>query len=113
MSIQAILLVGLFVLMIMLAAWALFKQRKLYGKYFHFWIILAVMFVPVVGQDFEELPPDVTMTADPYPIVFPDVMPKAIAELDAMLYNMADHNKFLSDWWPCPLNNSSVLNLTA
>jgi len=62
----------------------------------------------------EEEEPVITILPDK-PVVFPEAMQKASdAILDIFTGNESDHLQFLSDdYWPVPLNNSSVLNLTA
>lgn len=37
---------------------------------------------------------------------------QTLAQAIDSLRDGADHMKFLSDWWPVPLNNSSVMNLS-
>jgi hypothetical protein len=64
----------------------------------------------------EEEGPVITILPDgDKPVVFPEAMQKASdALLDIFTGNESDHLQFLSDdYWPIPLNNSSILNLTA
>lgn len=37
----------------------------------------------------------------------------AIAEVIDDVLGADDHDLFLSEWWPVPLNNSSMMNLSA
>lgn len=51
------------------------------------------------------------------PMVFPNQLPPASAAISNLVsgaLGISDTSLFLSDlYWPCPLNNSSILNLTA
>jgi hypothetical protein len=65
----------------------------------------------------QEEEPIITIEPDgDRPVVFPETMPKAadaISDLASEVARMSDIGQFMSGWWPVPLNNSSVLNLTA
>jgi len=51
------------------------------------------------------------------PVVFPAQLPQASAAVSGLISNAfgwSDVDLFMSDiYWPVPLNNSSILNLTA
>jgi hypothetical protein len=49
----------------------------------------------------------------PLPVLPVERAADAISDLASEVARMSDIGQFMSGWWPVPLNNSSVLNLTA
>jgi hypothetical protein len=124
MSIQALILIALFMLIIAVSVYALFQHHKLYGHYFNFWIVLFVISVPIgaaheevsILEDpgFAEPDPggDIEIPIDPGPLVFPEEMPKASYEILIDYYGlMGEFNvtNFDQEW----LEFLNQTNLTA
>ena len=64
--------------------------------------------------DLDETPPDLIDPTPPCPLVFPEALPKAANLIVDAIGNESDHMWFMSpEYWPVPLNNSTVMNLTA
>lgn len=78
------------------------------AKVFCVMVICGIAFgeEPIYPDD--EIIPIVTGTEHPLPVLI-EPLHKAT---DAIFGNESDHAMFLSDWWPVPINNSSILNLT-
>ena len=63
----------------------------------------------------DAITPIVTDTEHPLPTPT-EVLPKAanaLCDLASEVARMSDIDQFMSDWWPVPLNNSSILTLSA
>jgi hypothetical protein len=78
-------------------------------------LILYVFSLLCIGatcaQDEEE---DVAvLDGKPLPVLPVEQAADAISDLASEVARMSDIGQFVSGWWPVPLNNSSVLNLTA
>ena len=91
------------------------SQEELAQMMMRFLIIIGIISLMGIcsAQDEEEL---ATLPDGDKPVVFPETMPKAadaISDLASEVARMSDIGQFVSGWWPVPLNNSSVLNLTA
>ena len=61
---------------------------------------------PIYPND--EVIPIVTGIEHPLPVLV-EPLQKATQTIDDIFGNTSDHEMFLSDWWPTPLNNSSIL----
>lgn len=75
-------------------------------------LILCLFSIMCVYPD-DDVNPTVTGVEHPMPVLV-EPMQKAERAIEDVVYgNDTDHVLFLGDWWPVPLNNSSILNLTA
>jgi len=77
-------------------------------------LILYVFSLLCIGatcaQDEEDV---VVLDGKPLPVLPVERAADAISDLASEVARMSDIGQFVSGWWPCPLNNSSILNLTA
>jgi hypothetical protein len=93
------------------------SQEDLAKIVMRFLIIVGIISLMGLCVAQEEEEPVITVPPDgDKPVAFPDAMPKAaeaISDLSSEVARMSDIGQFISGWWPVPLNNSSVLNLTA
>ncbi len=79
-----------------------------------FLIIIGLLMAVCYGDPWlDEDEPSISIIDDK-PMVFPDALPKAANVLADAIGDESDHLWFMSPgYWPAPLNNSSVMNLTA
>ena len=72
--------------------------------------VFSILVCVTCGQEEE----DITILEDkPLPVLPVEKAAEAISDLSSEVARMSDIGQFISSWWPVPLNNSSVLNLTA
>ena len=90
-------------------------------------LISLLLMLPMAGGEAQYWQEDPGLYATPeYPVLptdspggaGPELMLPGLTKASALVVDLfmgseADHDLFLSDWWPVPLGNNTTLNLTA